>query len=61
MRNVRSDRLFLAYGLPGSASGGFFAEGQLTFTPILEPSTFALGAAGLVALGVVTRRKHPTA
>jgi hypothetical protein len=54
--------LFLVYALPGQPGGGSVrADLSLTLTPIPEPSTFALGAAGLAALGAVARRKRRTA
>ena len=51
------------YRLPdaplGDTGGG--RRFELTFTPVPEPSTLALAAAGLVAVGVAARRKRPTA
>jgi hypothetical protein len=48
------------YPLPGTPGGGSSrAELSLTLTPIPEPSTFALGAAGLVAVGAAARRRRP--
>jgi hypothetical protein len=58
LRDVRGG-FSIFYALPGRPGGGSErAELSLTLTPIPEPSTFALGAAGLAAVGAVARRRR---
>jgi hypothetical protein len=58
LRDVRGG-FSIFYALPGRPGGGSErTELSLTLTPIPEPSTFALGAAGLGAVGAAARRRR---
>ncbi len=59
VRDVRA-RMFLEYRLPGDRDGNYTIVGSIAFTPVPEPSTFALAGVGglvLAGAGAVRRRR----